>query len=529
MQAFAELVHRLYFTAGNSAKARILKHYFQSSVDPDRGWAVAALSGTLDLSLFKRKLVLQLIKSRVDPYLFDASYDYVGDLSETVSLLWPTEQGSQAQAALPSLSELIEKLGASSQKQTQTYLAGLLDQMTPIQRWALLKLGTGGLRIGMSARSVKKTLADFGGVDLQEIEQLWHAIEPPYTELFQWLENKTPKPDITGKVAFMPLMLAHPIDDATKTLLNPEDWLAEWKYDGIRVQLVTTPKGAAIFSRTGENISKSFPELDRQISGEAVIDGELVVMRGKVLGSFNDLQKRLNKKNPTKKDILNYPSAVIAYDLLSINSQPLIEMSLMERRARLAELIQHGKILEPLSLSPAIPFGGLHELEHMVEKLSADKGSHVEGLMIKRKSGRYFSGRPKGEWFKWKKQPELIDAVLMYAQRGHGKRSSFYSDYTFGLWEQGNLLPIGKAYFGFTDEELTRLDKWVRTHTNQRFGPVRGVEVGLVFEIAFDSVHASARHKSGVALRFPRIHRIRWDKPASEADQLATLKERIAP
>ena len=280
MQAFAELVHRLYFTAGNSAKARILKHYFQSSVDPDRGWAVAALSGTLDLSLFKRKLVLQLIKSRVDPYLFDASYDYVGDLSETVSLLWPTEQGSQAQAALPSLSELIEKLGASSQKQTQTFLAGLLDQMTPIQRWALLKLGTGGLRIGMSARSVKKTLADFGGVDLQEIEQLWHALEPPYTELFQWLENKTPKPDITGKVAFMPLMLAHPIDDATKTFLNPEDWLAEWKYDGIRVQLVTTPKGAAIFSRTGENISKSFPELDRQISGEAVIDGELVVMRG---------------------------------------------------------------------------------------------------------------------------------------------------------------------------------------------------------------------------------------------------------
>ena len=201
----------------------------------------------------------------------------------------------------------------------------------------------------------------------------------------------------------------------------------------------------------------------------------------------------------------------------------------MERRARLAELIQHGEILEPLSLSPAIPFGNLHELEHMVEKLSADKGSHVEGLMIKRKSGRYFSGRPKGEWFKWKKQPELIDAVLMYAQRGHGKRSSFYSDYTFGLWEQGNLLPIGKAYFGFTDEELTLLDKWVRTHTNQRFGPVRGVEVGLVFEIAFDSVHASARHKSGVALRFPRIHRIRWDKPASEADQLATLKERIAP
>ena len=528
MEVFSELVHRLYFTTSNSAKARILKGYLQSGVDPDRGWAVAALGGTLDLSLFKRKLVLRLIKSRVDPYLFDASYDYVGDLSETVSLLWPAKRTSHSQA-LPSLSQLIEKLSTSSPKQTETYLAGLLDEMSPIQRWALLKLGTGGLRIGISARSVKKTLADFGGVDLQEIEQLWHAIDPPYTELFDWLENKGPKPDITGKVAFMPLMLAHPLDDATRNSLNPSDWLVEWKYDGIRVQLVTTSKGAAIFSRTGENISKSFPELEGQISGEAVIDGELVVTRGKELGSFNDLQKRLNKKKPTKKDILNYPTAVIAYDLLSVGGQPLVEMTLTDRRTRLAQLVQSEKILEPLSLSPALSFGSLHQLEQVMEKLSADKLSHVEGLMIKRKSGRYFSGRPKGEWFKWKKQPELIDAVLMYAQRGHGKRSSFYSDYTFGLWEQGRLLPIGKAYFGFTDEELTLLDKWVRTHTNERFGPVRGVEVGLVFEIAFDSAHESSRHKSGVALRFPRIHRIRWDKPASEADQLTTLKARISP
>ena len=528
MEIFAELVHRLYFTASNSAKARILKRYLQSSVDPDRGWAVAALSGTLDLSSFKRKLVLQLIKARVDPYLFDASYDYVGDLSETVSLLWPTEQVSRSTTTLPSLAQLIEKLSTSSPKQTETYLAGLLDQMSPIQRWALLKLGMGGLRIGLSARSVKKTLADFGSVDLQEIEQLWHAIEPPYTELFCWLENKGPKPDITGKVVFVPLMLAHPIDEGTKTSLNPADWLVEWKYDGIRVQLVTTSKGAAVFSRTGENISKSFPELQGQISGEAVIDGELVVMRGEEVGSFNDLQKRLNKKNPTKKDIQNYPTAVIAYDLLSVHGQALIEMSLMERRARLERLIRSEEILEPLSLSPTIPFGNPRELEQIIEKLTSDKLNRVEGLMIKRKSGRYFSGRPKGEWFKWKKRPGLIDAVLMYAQRGHGKRSSFYSDYTFGLWDEGVLLPIGKAYFGFTDEELTRLDKWVRTHTNQRFGPVRGVEVGLVFEIAFDAVHASARHKSGVALRFPRIHRIRWDKPASEADQLTTLKERLS-
>ena len=527
MKAFSELIHRLYFTTSNSAKASIFKGYLQSSVDPDRGWAVAALSGTLDLSLFKRKLVLQLIKSRVDPYLFDASYDYVGDLSETVSLLWPVKRLSHS-LALPSLSQLIENLRTSSSKQIETYLAGLLDEMSPIERWALLKLGTGGLRIGFSARSVRKTLAEFGGVDLQDVEKLWHAIDPPYTELFEWLEHKGPKPDIRGKVAFTPLMLAHPIDEATRISLNSRDWLAEWKYDGIRVQLVTGANGAAIFSRTGENISKSFPEIEGQISGKAVIDGELVVKRGKELGSFNDLQKRLNKKKPTKKDILDYPTAVIAYDLLSIDEQSLMEKTLAERRAQLEQLVRHKKILTPLTISPAVSFDSSQDLEHIMEKLSADKLSRVEGLMIKKKSGRYLSGRPRGEWFKWKKQPGLIDAVLMYAQRGHGKRSSFYSDYTFGLWEEGSLLPIGKAYFGFTDEELTLLDKWVRTNTTERFGPVRQVEVGLVCEIAFDSVNESPRHKSGVALRFPRIHRIRWDKPALEADQLSTLRSRLS-
>ena len=205
-----------------------------------------------------------------------------------------------------------------------------------------------------------------------------------------------------------------------------------------------------------------------------------------------------------------------------------MEKSLAERRVLLEQLVRNKKILVPLTLSPAVSFDRFEDLEHVMEKLSADKPSRVEGLMIKKKSGRYLSGRPRGEWFKWKKQPELIDAVLMYAQRGHGKRSSFYSDYTFGLWEKGSLLPIGKAYFGFTDEELTLLDKWVRTHTTERFGPVRQVEVGLVCEIAFDSVNESSRHKSGVALRFPRIHRIRWDKPAIEADQLSTLRSRLS-
>ncbi len=527
MIEFAELVHRLFFTSGNLAKARILRAYIEKTPDPDRGWAIAILSGRLHLTLFKRSLINSLIKSRVDPYLFDLCYDYVGELSETVALLWPTSN-RDTKSKLPSLTNILETLESCSKAEIEEYVGNLLDQMSPQQRWAFLKIGTGGLRVGMSARSVKSVLADIGKVDLDEVEQLWHAIEPPFEELFSWLSGKAEKPDISGKLSFTPLMLAHPVDVKSLDFINPKEWFAEWKYDGIRVQLVNSEKGSAIFSRSGENISTSFPELSKETTDNSILDGELVVMRGKEIGSFNDLQKRLNKRKPTKKDIENYPTIVIVYDLLSFREESFRKKTLSERRTVLESLFKKGKTSCKLILSPTIPFQDSEELQRIVEDLRKNRVNQFEGLMIKKKGSEYVSGRPKGEWFKWKKEPHLVDAVLMYAQRGHGKRSSFYSDYTFGLWEENNLLPIGKAYFGFTDAELGLLDKWVRNNTVDRFGPVRGVKPGLVIEIAFDSIHHSNRHKSGVALRFPRVNRIRWDKPVKEADTMATLKDLLA-
>ena len=526
MIEFAELVHRLFFTSGNLAKARILRAYIEKTPDPDRGWAIAILSGRLHLTLFKRSLINSLIKSRVDPYLFDLCYDYVGELSETVALLWPSPN-TEKELKLPSLTEILATLDSCSKAETEKYVCTLLNQMSPHQRWAFLKIGTGGLRVGMSARSVKRVLADFGEVDLDEVEQLWHAIEPPYQELFSWLSGQSGKPDISGRLSFTPLMLAHPINVKSLDFINPNEWFAEWKYDGIRVQLANANNKSAIFTRSGENISGSFPELLTEITKDSILDGELVVMRGKKIGSFNDLQKRLNKKKPTRKDIDSYPTAVIVYDVLSCQGESWRKRTFEERRSLLESHFEKGIMPDKLFLSPTLSFTDSEDLRLLVEDLKHNLEKQFEGLMIKKKTSEYVSGRPRGEWFKWKKEPHIVDTVLMYAQRGHGKRSSFYSDYTFGLWEENNLLPIGKAYFGFTDEELKLLDKWVRNNTAERFGPVRGVKPDLVLEIAFDSVHISNRHKSGVALRFPRVNRIRWDKPANEADNLDSLKDLV--
>ena len=287
------------------------------------------------------------------------------------------------------------------------------------------------------------------------------------------------------------------------------------------MQLVSAPAGKALFSRTGDDISGSFPDLLDTIDHNLVLDGELLVMHGDKVDTFNQLQQRLNKKKPSAKLMQSLPVAIMAYDLLELNGESLMNLPLTERRQRLADYIKKHPG-ERLHLSPTYNVSDVAELEKLHEQVTED--TSIEGLMLKRKDSTYVPGRPKGLWYKWKRDPLLIDAVVMYAQRGHGKRSSFYSDFTFGALEGDTLLPVGKAYSGFTDEELKKLDNWVRRNATGRFGPVREVKKELVVEVAFDAVHPSSRHKSGVALRFPRIHRIRWDKPAAEADTLETLK-----
>lgn len=524
MEKFSQLLDDLYFTNSTLAKEAILTQYLIETPDPDRGWALAAIAGTLRFDLFKRNVTKTLMSERMDPFLFDISRDYVGELSETVALAWPISKDPVRLNRLPDLHEVIEEFQAlEAQKNKQgisDYLIILLDNMTTPQRWALLKLGTRGLRIGMSARSVKRVLSKMKDVELDAVEAIWHGLEPPYLDLFEWIDGKAPIPDMSGILTYSPVMLAHPIDvEKDMERITPDTHQVEWKWDGIRIQVAGNGTEAKLFSRKGEDISGSFPDLLASVTFNGVIDGELLVKPDGEIGLFNDLQQRLNKKKPTKALMEKLPAHVIAYDVLEWEGETLRPLPLSKRRERLNEIIET-KTDDRFSLSETLKFKTTDEIGQLREQ-AAQTGGLIEGLMIKDKDSAYVSGRPKHAWYKWKREPFLLDAVLMYAQRGHGKRSSYYSDYTFGVWgDDGTLLPIGKAYFGFTDEELKKIDDWIRKHKLKRFGPVQEVEKELVFEVAFDAAQKSPRHKSGYALRFPRIHRIRWDKPAKEADRI---------
>ncbi|SMF53625.1 DNA ligase-1 [Tistlia consotensis] len=522
MKAFAALLDRLVYTPQRNGKLRLLVDYFRHAPDPDRGWALAALSDGLDLKGAKPALVRALVEERTDPVLFRWSYDYVGDLAETVALIWPERPGANRP---PALGEVVEALRAAGRGEVPALLARWLDALDPTERWALLKLITGGLRVGVSARLAKTAVAAFGDRPVEEVEELWHGLAPPYGALFAWLEGRGAKPELGEAAAFRPLMLATPLEESEVEALPFEEYLAEWKWDGIRVQLVARGGETRLFSRTGDDIGGAFPDILEAVDFEATLDGELLVLRdgpeGGEVAPFNDLQQRLNRKTVTAKLLQRHPAHLRLYDILFEGREDLRSLPLLPRRARLEAFVAREKPRR-MDLSPLVDFASMSELEAL---RAAARENGIEGLMLKRKDSPYLAGRPKGPWYKWKRDPLVLDCVLMYAQRGHGKRSSFYSDYTFGAWTpEDELVPVGKAYFGFTDEELKRLDKWVRDHTTERFGPVRAVEPGLVLEVAFDAVQRSTRHKSGLALRFPRVSRIRWDKPAHEADRVETLE-----
>jgi DNA ligase-1 len=515
--AFADLLERLVFTPGRNAKIALLRRYFATQPDPDRGFGLAAVTGELSFAAAKAGLIRDLAAERTDAELFAWSYDYVGDLAETVALIWPERPTN---AAPPLLREVVETLATAPKADLPGIVASWLDASEPSVRLAVLKLITGGLRVGASARLAKIALAEIGGVDADEVEEVWHGLAPPYEPLFAWLEGRGPKPDPADAPVFRPPMLAHPLEAGDFPSVDFSALRAEWKWDGIRVQLVSTPGGKRLYSRGAEDISAAFPEIVAAMEFSAVLDGELLVIRDGVVAPFADLQQRLNRKAPGAKMLKDFPAYVRLYDLLFDGGEDLRTLMFDVRRARLEEW--YARVAPArMDLSELIPFVSVDELSAIREGARA---ASVEGLMLKRRDSPYLPGRPKGFWWKWKRDPLTIDAVLMYAQRGHGKRSSFYSDYTFGLWrEDGELVPVGKAYFGFTDQELAFLDRWVRNHTTARYGPVREVEKELVLEVAFDAAQLSSRHKSGVALRFPRISRIRTDKPAAEADQLGSL------
>jgi DNA ligase-1 len=517
MKRFADLLDLLALTPSRTRKIAALAQYFSEVADPDRGLALAVLTGELDIRNVKPQLLRQTVLAEVDETLFALSYDYVGDLGETIALIWPHHGTGE----LPSVSEVVAILNQTSKAELPKVIGELLTNAAIHERWALVKLATGALRIGVSARLAKTALAEMSGVPLQEIEEVWHGLRPPYENLFAWLEGKAERPEIDHTARFHPLMLSTPIEVGDFEKLDPKDYSVEWKWDGIRVQLVLSGEGSSLFSRTGDDIAGSFPDVVEAARGRAVLDGELLVGQDFEPGSFNDLQQRLNRKVASAKQMADLPGFVRVYDMLFDGDEDIRPLPWQERRKRLEAWFVNNPQTR-LDLSPVLNFADWDELA-MLRRMGADEHGH-EGVMIKLKSSPYVPGRPKGYWFKWKRDPNVVDAVLMYAQRGHGKRSSYYSDYTFGVWKGNEIVPIGKAYFGFTDEELKQLDKWIRANAMAAFGPVREVKKELVFEVAFDSAQRSARHKSGVALRFPRINRIRWDKPAQEANKLEDME-----
>ncbi len=560
MNRFAELLNRLTYEPGRNAKLRRMTEYFRTTGDPERGWALAALTGALNFPHAKAGLIRSLIAERTDPVLFALSYDYVGDLSETVALMWPAGKSSLPAGEARhnggelkelSLTTVIETLTTLGKAQLAGQMARWLDALDETGRWALIKLVTGGLRIGVSARLAKAAVGAMAGKDAHEIELVWPGLAPPYRELFDWVEGRADKPASEDAAPFRPPMLAHALDDTDLQGLDANAFTAEWKWDGIRVQAVAGHRDnehggeygadhgrqltARLYSRTGEDISKAFPDLLDALRLPGAIDGELLIMRDRRVQSFNVLQQRLNRKTVTPKLITDFPAHLRAYDLLADGDEDLRDRPFVERRRRLEDFVARlGE--DRMDLSPLIPFANWNELiAARGDPAAAGAGEDaaaVEGVMLKRRDAPYLPGRPKGPWWKWKHDPFIVDAVLMYAQRGHGKRSSYYSDYTFGVWtksENGDeLVPVGKAYFGFTDEELLQIDRFVRRNTTDRFGPVREVVhepgQGLVLEVAFEGLQRSTRHKSGLAMRFPRINRLRWDKPPGEADRLERLE-----
>jgi DNA ligase 1 len=518
LRAFADLLDRLIYTRSRNAKLRLIGDYLKATPDPDRGWALAALTGSMNLPAVKPAIVRALVEDRVDPALYRMSRDYVGDSAETIALLWPERPGS-GDVDL-SLGAIVDQLATLSRADAPAVLADYLDRLSSDERFAFLKMAMGALRAGVSSRLAKTALANAFNLDVEAVEEVWHGIAPPYAALFDWAEGRAEQPTAADTPVFRSFMLAHPLDE---TKVDLADYAAEWKWDGIRVQIVHIAGQTRLFSRTGDDVTGSFPDVAAAVKVPGVFDGELLVkgeFQGGEAASFNALQQRLGRKIVSAKMLAEYPAFVRVYDILFDGTEDLRALPWTERRKRLEAAMPRLDVTR-FDLSAVIEADNFEEL---AEIRAGARDAAIEGVMLKRRDSAYVTGRRVGLWYKWKRDALTVDCVMMYAQRGSGKRSSFYSDYTFGCWtETGGLLPVGKAYSGMTDDELKMLDKFVRQNTVAKFGPVREVAKTMVLEVAFDSVHLSKRHKSGVAMRFPRIHRIRTDKPAGEADKLQTL------
>ena len=528
---FADLVEQIDKTNKTNLKVKALEKFFSSATDQDKVWAIALFSSkrpkrsvkTSNLRVYAAQL------ANIPLWLFEESYHIVGDLAETIALVVPeSKQGVKP----PSLSQLIKEikdLKNLDEIHQKSYLLNRWSHLNYYSKFVFNKLITGGFRIGVSQKLMTKSIANVTGIDQDTIAYQimgdWNPEEVTYNQLIL----SPSKEDFIYKP--YPFYLANPLDQGLEKLGSCSEWVYENKWDGIRAQLIKRNDEIMIWSRGEELISNQFPELLAMgsfLNNGTVIDGEILPFKNCKIGSFNDLQKRLGRKNVGKTTLENNPVILKAYDLLELNGVDIRNKKYIERRKSLEKIVLSVKN-EKLQFSNSYVFNNWEEVSKAHGQARVNKS---EGLMIKNINAFYKVGRKKGDWWKWKVDPLTIDAVLTYAMRGHGRRANLFTDYTFALWktnDKGNkeLVTFAKAYSGLSDKEFKKVDAFIKKNTLERFGPVRSVEPELVFEIAFEGIANSSRHKSGVAVRFPRILRWRIDKTINDANTIEDLKSLI--
>lgn len=529
MRRFAQLYDALDATTSINAKVSALQAYFAAAPAADAAWGLYFLTGRRLKRLIAPRLLAAwgCAVAQVPDWLATECFALAGDLAETVALLIDTQRaGRPVESEPPLLSDLIEKtllpLRPSPEEEKRTAIAALFDALDRRELYLLAKLLTGELRVGVSSTLAVRALAQHAGLSPATVaHRLMGAWEPSEDSFAALVRQGAADEDVSRPY---PFFLASPLEEP-EALGQCADWLAEWKWDGIRAQIVRRGGSAYLWSRGEELITDRFPDLSAAwaaLPDGCVLDGEVLAFAEGAPLPFAVLQRRIGRQKLSAKILAEAPAAFMAYDLLEVEGGDLREEPLRARRARLVELLSGRS--ERLSISPEVTAPSWAELRAL---RSGSRERGVEGLMLKRWTSPYLGGRPRGAWWKWKIEPYAIDAVLVYAQPGSGRRATLMTDLTFAVWSSGELLPVAKAYSGLTDEEIDRLDRWIRQNTLERFGPVRAVKPELVFELHFEGIAGSARHKSGIAVRFPRIARWRTDKKPSDADTLDTLRALI--
>jgi DNA ligase-1 len=525
MRRFAALFAALDATTKTLDKQRSLEAYFREAPPADAAWATFFLTGRRLRRLVRsrdlRDAALQA--AGLPEWLFDASHQATGDLAETIALLLPPPTASDDRPLADWVHGELRPLADLAPAQVREQLQAAWQRLAVEERFVHLKLITGAFRVGVAKQLVYRALSSAFDVPVADVAQRLVGDWTPDADFPQRLRGSGTE-DATLHRPY-PFFLAHSLDVDPATLGDVGRWQVEWKWDGIRAQLVARPGVAAVWSRGEELANDAFPELveaAQRLPRGTVVDGEILVWREghDAPGSFATLQKRLNRRAPPAKLVGEAPVALVAYDLLERDGRDIRAVPLAQRRAWLRDLVGGGA-RPPLRLSPTVPAASWDDVA-AARGRARERGA--EGLMLKHLDSAYGVGRPRGAWWKWKVDPYTVDAVLVYAQPGSGRRASLFTDYTFAVWDGDSLVPFAKAYSGLSNAQIARVDAWIRSHTLERFGPVRSVQPQLVFELAFEGLQLSTRHKSGIAVRFPRIVRWRSDKSAAEADTLATLR-----